>query len=121
MRRVEKPIRANSLLWTTFGAALVAIVFLASRWLAGDVGDSRTRNMIRLSLALYAVALALMVRLSKVDWNGVTSMGSAARWCWTWACIAFLVHLALAFHYFHGWSHRHAFEHTREVSGFGEG
>jgi len=27
----------------------------------------------------------------------------------------------MAFHYYHGWSHAHAFERTRQVSGVGEG
>src|SRR5262249_54223883 len=40
---------------------------------------------------------------------------------WTWGVVCFLVHLAMAFHYYHHWSHANAFEHTREVSGNGEG
>ena len=44
-----------------------------------------------------------------------------ARWSWTWAVVVFLVHLAMAFHFYHGWSHARAFERTREVSGYGEG
>jgi hypothetical protein len=44
-----------------------------------------------------------------------------ARWCWTLAWAAYLVHLAMAFHHYHHWSHAHAVEHTRSVSGVGEG
>ena len=41
------------------GGALLAAVLLVSRWLAGDVGDTLTRNTVRLSLAWYAAALGL--------------------------------------------------------------
>src|SRR5207244_1221257 len=38
-----------------------------------------------------------------------------------WGLVCFLVHVAAAFHYDHHWSHAEAFEHTRQVSGVGEG
>ena len=62
-----------------------------------------------------------MIRLSAADWTATTAAGQLARWCWTiaWAC--FLVHLVMAFHYYHHWSHADAFERTRRVSGLGEG
>jgi hypothetical protein len=80
-----------------------------------------TRNTVRLSLAWYAAALCLMMRLNPVDWLAISNLGNLARWCWTWGVVCFLVHLAMAFHYYHHWSHAHAFEHTRQVSGAGEG
>ena len=52
----------------------------------------------------------------------VTTVGGRiARWCWTWACLAFAIHVAMAFHFYHGWSHADAFERTRLESGWGEG
>ncbi len=45
---------------------------------------------------------------------------SAAR-IWLAGCVLLLVHLGIAFHLAHGWSHAAAFEHTRRVGGFGEG
>jgi hypothetical protein len=104
------------------GPILLAAVLLLSKQFADNPGDSLTRNTIRLSLAWYAVALALMIHLrSAEDRRAITPLGNSARWCWTWACLTFVIHVAVAFHYFHHWSHTHAFEHTREVSGFGEG
>jgi hypothetical protein len=44
-----------------------------------------------------------------------------ARWCWTFAWATYLVHLAMAFHHYHHWSHADAVEHTEIVSGFGKG
>ena len=100
--------------------SLVAVVLL-SAVLAAEPGETLTRNTVRLSLAWYALALCLMMRLTAVDWAAATVAGRIARWCWTWAAICFLVHLAMAFHYYHHWSHADAFEHTRQVSGHGEG
>jgi hypothetical protein len=100
--------------------SLVAVV-LFTRQSATDVGDSMTRNTVRVSLAWYVVALCLMMRLKGRDWSAATPIGQLTRWCWTWALICFLVHVLAAFHYFHHWSHVHAFEHTRQVAGIGEG
>ena len=104
-----------------FGAATLAIVLTLTWALAADVADALTRNTIRLALAWYAAALGLMIWLRAADWRADTSRGALARWCWTWAVVTFWIHLGMAFHYFHHWSHAHAFEHTREESGFGEG
>jgi hypothetical protein len=110
-------------------AALVATIALSvpiSAALGLDVGDQLTRNTVRLSLTWYAVAAGLMLFLTPADWavgagpQG-TVRGWVARWCWTWGLICFLVHLAMAFQYFHHWSHADAFERTRRVSGVGEG
>ena len=103
------------------GAILLVGVIGLSLAVAGDVGDVLTRNTVRLSLAWYAAALLTMLRLRSRDWSAATSLGRVARWCWTWGIVCFLVHLAMAFHYYHHWSHAHAFEHTRRVGGVGEG
>ncbi len=86
-----------------------------------DVGEQLTRNTVRLSLAWYAAALFGMLRLQATDWRAATHFGRAIRWCWTWALLVFLVHLAMAFHFFDHWSHAAAFARTRQVSGTGEG
>ena len=78
-------------------ASLVAVVGL-SALSASDPGELLTRNTIRLSLAWYAAALVLMMRLGPLDWAATTRLGQLARWCWTWGLLCFLVHLAMAFH-----------------------
>ncbi|WP_171469124.1 hypothetical protein [Frigoriglobus tundricola] len=40
---------------------------------------------------------------------------------WTLGCALLLVHIAVAFHLGHGWSHQMAWEHTRQVGGYGDG
>jgi hypothetical protein len=100
---------------------LLAAVIVATYGLSAHIGEMLTRNSVRLSLAWYTAALLLMMWLTPRDWYATTRLGSLARWCWTWALVTFLVHLVMAFHYYHHWSHAHAFERTRQVSGVGEG
>jgi hypothetical protein len=115
-------LRARADVATAIGGVIaLAIVLLASNAPGPARGETLTRNTIRLSLAWYAIALVLMMHLGRDDWRCATVLGRVARWCWTWAIATFLVHLAMAFHFYHGWSHAHAFEHTRQTSGVGEG
>jgi hypothetical protein len=103
------------------GAALQAAV-LAGPGLLGlsPVGDALTRWTVRLALVYYALAAALMLRLRRPEW-ATRGRGRAARWLWTLACAAYLVHVGVAFHFAHGWSHQRAYDHTQAVSGFGPG
>jgi hypothetical protein len=86
-----------------------------------ELGDLLTRNTVRVSIAWYAVALWLMLRLRGEDWRARSRIGALARWCWSFALACFLVHVAVAFHFYHRWSHADAFERTRRISGMGEG
>ena len=65
------------------------------------------------SFVLYALALAWWLRR--------TTATTVLNALWTAAFLLMLIHVLLAFHFTHGWSHRHAFETTRRESGFGEG
>ncbi len=94
--------------------AVLVWPFLSS---TASPGDDRIRNTIRLSLAYYALALNAMLWLRRSEWRE----GGLARAWWTLAWLAYVTHVAMAFHYYHGWSHAHAVEHVREVSGAGEG
>ncbi len=85
------------------------------------LGDDLTRYTVRLSLLYYAMAATMMLLLRKPEWFALSGRGRLARWCWTLAWSSYLVHLAMAFHHYHHWSHADAVEHTRAVSGLGEG
>lgn len=100
---------------------MATAVILGSAVLTKAPGDALVRNTIRLSLAWYTTALGLMIRLRAADWTAQTLVGQTARWFWTWAWLVYVVHVALAFHYVHHWSHAEAFEHVRKESGFGPG
>ena len=43
------------------------------------------------------------------------------RLSWALGCVLLLLHIAVAFHLGHGWSHAAAWEHTRQVGGYGDG
>jgi hypothetical protein len=102
------------------GVCALALILCGSILAPGQLGETLTRNTVRLSLAWYAAALLIMLRLQPADWLATSGPGRLARWCWTWAVVVFLVHLAVAFHFYHNWSHADAFERTRQVSGTGE-
>jgi hypothetical protein len=111
------PTLLASLLWLLLLGAVLAQPALTSS--APD--DELIRNTIRLSLLYYAAALNLMLWLRPADWPAATPRGRLARCCWTLAWAAYLVHLATAFQVAYQWSHADAVEHTRQVSGVGEG
>ena len=75
-------------------------------------GDEQTRWSVRVALLFYAAALAGML---------LETSPRVVRLCWTLACLTFVVHVLLAFHHVHHWSHAEAVRHTQERSGFGEG
>ena len=58
---------------------------------------------IRLSMFLYAIFLICMI---------TRKQRSLQRWTWTVACFFFFLHFLAAFHFYHHWSHTHAFEDT---------
>jgi hypothetical protein len=109
------------LAFTMAAATVLAAVVAWSCLASHDVGEKLTRNTIRLSLGWYTIALLVMMQLQPDEWSAATRRGRIARWCWTWGLLCFLIHLAMAFHFYHHWSHANAFEHTRQVGGIGEG
>ena len=71
-------------------------------------GQQLTLWTIRLSLLLYA--LVVFALLAGPPW----SRRSALKWLWAASCGVFLIHVALAFHYYHHWSHSAALAHTAD-------
>ena len=90
------------------------------------VENHLVRWSVRIAMLLYVAALAGEIQATRKGEREAT----IRRWqriCWTLGCLVFLVHVATAFHFQHGWSHRLATEHTAEVAeqvvgwAFGEG
>lgn len=79
-----------------------------------EPGELLTRWTVRLALAGYVTALVL--RLHRRP---------GARLAWTFGFACFVVHVLVAFHVYHGWSHAHAYEETArrtlETTGFAFG
>lgn len=72
-----------------------------------DLGEPLTRWTVRAALVFYLLALTLRLTASaggpRLAW---------ARLAWTAGFLAFLIHVACAFHFFHHWSHRAAYDDT---------
>lgn len=104
------------------GFALLALVVAWPMAVSSStLGDDHIRWTIRLALAFYASAAGWMLTLKVEDWPAATPRGGLARTLWTLAFVTYAVHVALAMHHYHHWSHAHAVEHTRQVAGIGEG
>jgi hypothetical protein len=106
------------LIWAAALAAVIAWPYAAG---SPTVSDDLTRHTIRVALAFYAAAVWLMLGLRPADWRVDTPRGRYARLCWTLAWAAYLVHVGMAFHHYHHWSHAAAVRHNFERSGVGEG
>jgi hypothetical protein len=89
---------------------LFAVVFRMAEEQA-QPADFLTRQTARVAILFWGLAAAALL------WN----WRDGARWLWTFACAAFLVHVATAFDRVHAWSHTAAHEHVENVSGFGPG
>jgi hypothetical protein len=72
-----------------------------------DDGELLTRWTVRLAVMLYAAALALRIAAQERQ-----AWLAAARLAWTVGFVLYLVHVACAFHFYHDWSHRAAYEAT---------
>jgi hypothetical protein len=105
----------------TVGGMILLFAVLALGASRLESGEMLVRYSVRLALTWYLAALLLMMTLRPEDWSAATYIGCFARWCWTWGIICFATHLVMAFHFYHFWSHSHAVEVTRTVSGVGEG
>lgn len=70
------------------------------------MGELLTRWTVRLVVACY------LARLFVDAGSHARQRENAARWFWTAGCGLYLVHVACAFHFYHGWSHSAAWEHT---------
>src|SRR5579884_2872153 len=71
-----------------------------------DTGELLTRWTVRVAVVLYVLSLLLRLRRQP----------SGARRAWKLGYAAFLVHVACAFHFYHGWSHRAAYAATAQRS-----
>ncbi len=74
--------------------------------------DLLVRGSAWLSFVFYIATYVVWLRRQQL---------SRVRWCWTVAWLIFAVHVGLAFHLVHHWSHAAAWEATAQQSGVGEG
>lgn len=75
------------------------------------IGELLTLWTVRLALVCYVAYVAQRLTVPRQARRS-DSRFAAARAIWTLGCGLFLVHVACAFHYYHGWSHSAAWEKT---------
>ena len=68
---------------------------------------------VRIAMLLYVASLARWIWAAHNPVENA-SLARSQRYIWTLGCLAFLVHVAAAFHFRHGWSHQQALLHTAE-------
>ncbi|HJZ89916.1 MAG TPA: hypothetical protein VKE40_03520 [Gemmataceae bacterium] len=106
----KRDARVPTILMTVLWATLLVGAYLAPRARPDDdPGDVVTRQTARVAVSFWGIAAAQLL----------LGQRSSARWTWTLACTAYLVHVATAFDQVHGWSHATAVRHVEIVSGFG--
>ncbi|MEX2287847.1 MAG: hypothetical protein WD648_12210 [Planctomycetaceae bacterium] len=62
---------------------------------------------IRVALAFYFISVAALI-----PGGPSTRVNQLARAAWTMGLVFYVMHVASAFHFSHGWSHAAAYEHT---------
>ncbi len=72
-----------------------------------NFGEQITVWTIRVAIAFYGLSVAAQLLA-----HGRDSMRRLARGCWTAGCVIYVVHVLVAFHFYHDWSHAAVFEHT---------
>lgn len=81
--------------------------------------DSASEYLVRgtawLSALLYFLSLVMHHAHASV------SMPRASRYFYSAGCLVLLLHVGLAFHFYHHWSHEDAWQRTQEQSGYGNG
>lgn len=123
--------RTNVLLWTWvfvplgIGVLLLEVGRIAYA-LSEPVGNDPTNPVIKRSAFL--VPLLWLASGPFLLWRKPHEQGPRHRWhrlsvrlAWAVPCVLCFLHIALAFHLGHGWSHENAWEHTRQTGGYGDG
>lgn len=103
----------STLLFVTWAMCLGCVLVLPNVISLSNPGEFLIRNTVRLALFYWVIAVSVRAR------GGM--LAACQRVAWTLACIAYLVHVGMAFEHAHHWSHTVAFEHVRQAGGFGEG
>lgn len=108
--------REARLVWAVWGVLALGTAVAASSGAVEPVGPFVTKATVRLAMLFYGFSLCGQLLMG---W--FPAWERPARDAWTAAWATFAVHVACAFHYYHSWSHAHAFAHTQEVGGWGWG
>ncbi|MBN9119480.1 MAG: hypothetical protein J0I06_10035 [Planctomycetes bacterium] len=93
--------------------------------LSGPVGNEPTDPAIKRSAFLVPLIWMACAPLAFASSRDVRDYRRRERILtrsgWAWACSLCLLHVTIAFHLGHAWSHEAAWEHTRRAGGYGYG
>lgn len=66
------------------------------------------------TLISLSIALGMLGYVSSLclQWSSTPARLPLARLCWTGGWLCYVLHVVSAFHFFHGWDHAHAWQHT---------
>jgi hypothetical protein len=104
----QTPTVRSSILW----GILVVVLTLP---LLGAFTTVASIWVVRASAWLVVIAWAWSVH------EQLQGRVPSMRWWWTLGCGWQWLHVAIAFHVVHAWSHQTAWEHTRQLGGVGDG
>jgi hypothetical protein len=103
---------------------VLAMLFAAPvRALSEPVGSDPSNEAVARSARWPVVLLScgLLVRFARVPARPTLAFKVDFLVFWTLGCVLCLLHIAVAFHLSHGWSHEAAWEHTKQAGGYGDG
>jgi len=114
----------QQLLWFAFAACIAIGSLEPALALLGPEGlnprDPRIRESAFLVVILWPIAAFYLVAI-RANPVRFSPAGTIIRVVYSTGCALCLLHIAIAFHLGHSWSHRAAFNHTDEVGGYGWG
>lgn len=108
----------------------IAGVCVAASWAAAgvltspasrEVHDPAIRWTAVVAAALWCGAALFAVYKRRPGRGLSRPLAELARWPYAAGCYVYLLHVAVAFHAGHGWSHAAAVDHVERESGFGPG
>ncbi len=112
--------------WIAFavGVGLLGIAWGIFEWRLDPEPNLRHPAIIDtayFAFALWAGAVLMQLQSTRAEWRPEATAFRVARAAWIAGIAVFLVHIGLAFHAAHSWSHARAFAHVEASSGFGPG
>ena len=112
--------------WRWLAVAAFAVGLGWAGWIVWHDREARLRHPAIVAtaytaFALWAGAVGLMLQAKPGEWAPRAARFRVTQWTWALACLMYLIHVAVAFHFAHRWKHANAYRHVEETSGFGPG
>lgn len=86
-----------------------------------DIHDPVIRSSAYCAAFGWLIGAVAAIQSYRPNWVEPAPWLKLRRGPWTLGCALAILHIALAMHAGHGWSHAEAYRHTAEVGGVGEG